>query len=234
MNAEPLSPDEFARLLSLPGEDPERRRAESLPQFAAMRRMLAEFERRDPASVEGARVEVAKRELAVRLDALGVPFASREAARAGSSPEARAQRDWTKTLFGWMHQPAARSGLAFAALLMFATFVWWSQSRTPAPGVVRGGGEAPAFELRAPRFEPGGVMLSWSAVPGAESYRVVFYGPDLSEVAHRDVNAALSLELSAGKLPDGLHSGEHVAIAIEALRGPDVIATSKSRAIPLP
>jgi len=234
MSRAPLTPDEFARRLALPPGDSERQAAESSSEFAAMRRMLSEFEQPNDASLDEAQVDNAKRQLARRLAVLGVPHGRPADAGAEARDSGLRGPRWFESLLDQLHHPVARSGLAFAAILIVASVAWWSQQRGPAPGPLRGASESATIAVDPPRFAPGSVTLSWSRVSGADSYRVTFFGADLTEVARRDSLTTNSLVLQAGELPPGLQSGQRVAFAVAALRGGDTISDSKAQFIQLP
>jgi hypothetical protein len=94
--------------------------------------------------------------------------------------------------------------------------------------------EAGAFEVTIAHEHRDAVDLSWSPVPSADAYRLVFLGADLTEVAHLDVPNGTRLELRRGALPSGAPSGTRVAIEVVALRLGAPIATTPTRAVLLP
>jgi hypothetical protein len=130
-------------------------------------------------------------------------------------------------------RPVARPAFALAALLMVAGASWW-MVRERAPRAVRGtGGEAGI--VVAVRSEAAGVVeLSWAPVPGAQRYRVRFFGPSLREVSRTDDVAEPKLRLERDALPPGTTAGEEILVEVAALRGEDVLAVSTPRPVRLP
>ena len=88
--------------------------------------------------------------------------------------------------------------------------------------------------LAAPALAEGRLGLAWSTVPGADAYRVVFYGAELAQLAQIDSLAWPRCELKAGALPTGLVSGGRVEVEIVALFHGDPLSRSKLRLVTLP
>jgi len=224
MSEERFTPDEFARLVSLPASHPDRQRAERTSQFEAWRVMLREFEQPSGAPLSAAELAAAGRELERRVVQTLDPIS-----RVVTRPS------WSGALSAWLRGPASRPALALAAIVVVTgAALWVATSRPPGPRAVRGAGEAPAIVLAPPRAVEGGIELRWTPVAGAEAYRVVFYGADLGESARVDGLSAPRLVLRRDALPSGLQHGGQALVEVTALRGGDPVATSPTRAITLP
>jgi len=231
MTEERITPEEFARLISLPESDPDRRRVAGTPAFEALRAMHADFERPAETKIPPEDARRAREELTGRL----------RAARAAGEPRAAAERaphgihgaGPIERLVTWLRTPAGRAGLVFAVLVIVAGLGWWGRSRESA-ALFRGESSDGAFVPVAAAPKNGEVAIQWGAVSGADAYRVVFLAPDLTERAHVDVGATTGTRLRAGALPPGLATGSRVPVEVVALRGGRVIATSSTREIQLP
>ncbi len=222
--------DDFARILSLPPEHPERRAAEKDPAFDAWERMQAVFESSQDAPLSEAEIAGPRAELSARLQrTLGI-------AMPGASAPARSVRSHGESggWLGWFGAPAGRAALAFAVVAIVAASGWWISSRSPQEPAIRCGGSADALVLGEPDSAAGKLGLSWSAVPGAESYRVVFYDAELAEVARMDSVREPRLELLPGSLPAGLTAGARVEVEIVAIVHGDPVSRSRLRQVTLP
>lgn len=233
MNDKRFTPEEFARWMALPEDHPERRALIESPQFEAWRAMHHAFVSAEPASDSAGAGE-----LAARLErSLGIaitPAAGATAARV--EPSSRAARhegaSWNERLRS-LFSPALRPAFALAAVAVVAAASWWSFERARAPEVVRGG-EPHGFAIAEPRPVPGGIRLSWPAVPEADAYRVILLGAGLSEIARIEDLREPSVVLNAASIAGGLRSGSEVQVEVTALRAGDPIATSRVRAIRIP
>ena len=136
-------------------------------------------------------------------------------------------------VLAWLTSGGGRPALAVAGALIVVGLGWWATQRPTRDETSRGIAEPGAFELTTKK-QGDAMVLSWNAVEGADSYRVVFLGAGLAEVAHQDVSTGTSLALRAGALPAGVASGSRVSIEIVALRMGGDIATSPARTILLP
>lgn len=235
MSHERLTPEEFARLLSLPQYHPERLRAASTPEFEARVRLLREFEAPAP-DLLPPDTPAAARELEARVR--GNVRESRDDARGRIAPAplggqlSPAPREKSGSLlralvglFGGTPQRA----VAFAGVLAIAITGTWLMTRETPERAVRGADQAAAIEIAAPRATAHGVELSWTPVPGADAYRVVFYASNLEELARVGPVTGTRLELRSDALPAGLRAGTEMLAEVTALRGEDPIATSKPR-----
>jgi len=232
MTPERYTPDEFARLMALPDGHPDRQSAEQSAQFRAWRLMLREFEQPEAALASPSELESAAREVEARV----ARALTARAAAGAEAPRHRTvpHRALVASLVAWFRRPAMRPALAVVAVVLVAGVALWSSTRGPATRAVRGPSEASSFVLNAPRAVPGGIELTWTPVPDAEAYRVVFYGTDLQESARVDGLTRPGLLLHADALPAGLPHGGHVMAEVTALRHGDPIVTSASRLVRLP
>ncbi len=222
MSPERMSPEEFARLMALPADHPERRRMEHSPEFEARVHLLHDFE--SPGDGQLTPDErAAGRELEARL----APMIA--TARAAAPPRTR------RAAWSWLKGGGTpRAALAFASVALVAVLATWMTTHDGARRAVRGAPETAAFELAAPRPTAGGVRLAWPAVAGADHYRLVFFGPDMDERARIESLTSTTLELRAGALPAGLTAGTEALVGVVALHGPDPLATTPARLVRLP
>jgi len=226
MDDDRLTAEDFARLAALPEDHPERRRWATSPEFEARMRLWREFEAPSGASLPGG--AAATRELERRMQ----PTVRGEAATLGGTPasaisRATAKRSWLRSLF----DRPPRAALAFATIVVVAIASTWLLGHEQTPPAVRGGPERAAFELMPPQASSQGLELSWSAVPGADGYRVVFYGADMAEIGRIDRVRETHVQLRSGALPQGLAPGKEVLAEVTALSGDDPIATTKPRLV---
>lgn len=228
MTDQRFTPEEFARLLALPAGHPERVRAEQDPRFDAWRRMLTAFEKRDSHGLAADEIREADAALARRLEAdLGIGTTALEAPR--PTRRARDERESGRGLFGWL-MPRWAPALAVATL-MVAGGVWVYSARGPGERVVRGGeAGAPALTLSV----RDGRDLTWSAVTGADEYRVTFLGPDLRELARLEGLTVTTLSLRSGSLPAELERGREIAVQVAAYREGHLLAESPATAVRVP
>ncbi|HTM58437.1 MAG TPA: hypothetical protein VL123_08490 [Candidatus Udaeobacter sp.] len=232
MNDDRLSAEDFARLTSLPEDHPERRRWAGSPEFEARLRLWREFETSAGGSLSAEDAGLAARELERRVESeVRGGAAGRGGAVAAPSRDAAAARpagrSWLQRIFG----APPRAAVAFATILVVAVATTWFLARERTVPAERGTVEHAAIELMAPRPTANGIELDWTRVAGADGYRVVFYGAELTEVARIDRVSTTHVELRSGALPQGLVAHRDVMAEVQALHGEDVIATSKSRMV---
>jgi hypothetical protein len=235
MSDDRLTAEDFARLITLPEDHPERRRLYGSPEFEARMRLWREFETYGAGGLPAAEAETAARELEMRLGP-AVRGEATAAARGSASASAGAgerdsrrrgpARSWLQSLFG----APPRSAVAFATVLIVGFAATWLLTRE-GTHAVRSAPEHAAIEMAAPRATPQGVELSWTEVPGADGYRVIFYGADLVEIARLDHVAGTHVELRLQALPPGLRAGKDALAEVTALHGEDPIAPSTPRLI---
>ena len=231
------SPEDFARILSLPPAHPDRLAAESDLAFEAWVRMHEAFESRTGGPLNEAQMAGPRAELTARLQGtLGLPPSkSRSQAREAAAPATPARSGGVLDgLLGWLGAPAGRAALAFGVLVIVAASGWWITSRPPETPAIRGGDTTGVPVLAEPASANGRLDLSWSTVPGADGYRVVFYDAELAQVAQIDSLRQARCELRAGVLPSGLASRARVEVEVVALSHGDPLSRSRLRSITLP
>jgi hypothetical protein len=231
---ERLSPEEFARLMSLSPDHPDRIRAAATPEFAALSTMWSDFEQSVSMPASAGDVESARTELRRRIDPVlerGAPVLSDAGLAAREGPQSDAGGGGLATL---LRGPAARFGLTFAGLALVAGMAWWWSGAGDQGRAVRGESSNTGFGFSSIRMAPGAVLLEWRPEAGADAYRITFLGPDLREIARLDEVHSTDIALQADALPAGLKSGKRVAIELVALRGGDSIATAPARSVRLP
>jgi hypothetical protein len=230
MTDHPFSPEEFVRLLSLPEGHPERLRAESSGMLEAWRRMLVEFEA--PPVQVASPDELASADAALERRMAGAIGASPGRRAIPAVPGASGAGFWSR-LAGALSRPAVRPAFALVVIAIAAGGLWWAKANR-TPGAVRGGSGEATFKVAA-HAEAGGMLeLSWAAVPGADGYRVRFFGGTLREIARLDHVSEPMLRLGPDSLPAGLGPGAEVMVEVAAVRGGDVIAVSGPKAVRLP
>jgi hypothetical protein len=234
MTDERIAAEEFARLMRLPDDHPDRRRAAASPQFEAMRLMLTEFEQPSGALPEAGQLEAATVELRRRLSAAGFPAGGAGVMPAAGEHSSRSPRSIAERLLGVLGGPGARRGLAFACALIVLGAGWWATHRSPQEATMRGILEPGAFALSISSEGSHSLDLTWTAVPGADGYRVTFLGADLGEIGHLDVAHGTRLVLHARDLPGGVAPGLHASLEVVALKDGAAIATTPARPVLLP
>ena len=231
------TPEDFARILALPPEHPERRAAEADPAFDAWIPMLAAFESSTSGPLSEAEMAGPRAKLSARLERkLGFAPAKAGARASGTVSQARPVRGGgvLDDLLGWFGAPAGRAALAFGVVAIVAASGWWLTMQRSEPPAMRGGDTTAVPVLASPVLAKGRLGLAWNTVPGADSYRVVFYDAELAQVAQIDSLAGPRCELKAGALPQGLVSGGRVEVEIVALFHGDPLSRSKLRLVTLP
>lgn len=225
MSGADWTPDEFARLMALSPDHPERVAAEADPAFVAWARMAGVFESGDGAPLDEAALAPRRAELARRLERELRPVADVAPRRAG----------WFERFVAGWATPPGRAAFAFAALVCVASAGWWLMANRDAGEPMRG---APT-EVREVRWlEParadGKLRLRWDAVPGAERYELVFHSAELVELARVDAGASTDREFAAGSLPAGLAAGARIEVEVVAIARGDELARSRLVELQLP
>jgi len=228
MNEREFQPEEFARLLALPQDDPERVRAERSSRFVAWKHMLEAFE--SPVDELLAAPERARAEAAL---AERVQRAMTHVGTAEPSPRRSAltKASWLERWMAGNRWAALRPALAVAAAIVVVGVGWWSIGHFNQPAAVRSAGES-VVALRSTSVSQG-VELRWSAVPETRFYRLTFFGPDLTERARIDSLLDTDFVLRAASLPAGLSRGQPVMVEVTAVRRADVVR-SRPVSIQLP
>lgn len=223
----------LGRVAALPAGHPERAHLDDCARCRSLLAMLTEFETpaRAPEGARFADADAALRATIAGLAAEGEP---------DPAPPVAARASRAADRGGWLARllpvaPLPRFAAAFAALAVVALAALLL-GRGPANEPLRDAtpGAGAAFTVAEPRAIAGGVELAWTAVPGADRYRVVFLDAALDPVARADAGAATRLVLRADALPAGLAHGAAVGWQVEALAGNDLRATSPARALLVP
>lgn len=227
MSGADWTPDEFARLMALPADHPERISAEADPAFAAWARMAGVFESGETAPLDEAALAPRRAELMRRWKAeLRPPVAS---------APANLRSGWLERLVTAGSTPPGRAALAFAALVCVASAGWWITVRRESGEPMRGASaEAHEVRWREPSRGANALELSWDAVPGAERYELVFHSAELVEVARVDAGTATRRAFEARALPAGLASGARVEVEVIAFAKGDELSRSSLREVELP
>jgi hypothetical protein len=226
------TPEEFARLLSLPEGHPDRIAAEADPAFDAWRRMSEAFVRNDAGPLDEADLAGPRAELSARLEReLGIAPAGAPARRRSVIP---ARGSWLDAFFGPRGGPAPRAALALAVLSVVALAGWWVMARPPGAPALRGAPPPEGVVLAPPVRTGPSLELHWAVVTGADAYRVVFYDATLAEVARVDSLVAPMLVLSSSALPAGLVAGARVEVEVVALSRGDPVGRSRLSPVTLP
>lgn len=223
----------LGRVAALPTGHPERAHLDECARCRSLLAMLTEFETpvRAPALARFADADAALRATIAGLAAEGEP---------DPVPPVAARTSRAADRGGWLARllpaaPLPRFAAAFAVLAV-VTLAALLLGRGPAHEPLRGAapGAGAAFAAAEPRVVAGGVELAWTAVPGADCYRVVFLDAALDPLARADAGAATRFVLRADALPAGLAHGATVGWQVEALAGDDLRATSPARALLVP
>jgi hypothetical protein len=188
------------------------------PDFEARLRLFREFE--SPSATPSFATADADR-LATRVLAALPPVRARES------------RSWLAGLLSLFAQPGPRAALALGTLAVVAGTATWFAGRNTAPDRAVRGEAGSTFVITEPRRLANGIELSWTAVPGATGYRVLFYGVDLHEITRVDQVKETKLLLDPAALPAGLTAGQEVLIEVSALVGSDPMVTTPNRVVRL-
>jgi hypothetical protein len=240
MTPDELTPDEFARLVALPEDHPERRPWQGSALFESRLRMHQQFVTGEDAPSDAADRAGAERELGARLArVLATEHPPHEPGHGEGTRERVLEfrtdgKHHTRGTDGRTRAHTRGAVLALAAGLVVVAAATWIVMRPPEPRAVRGAGGAERLVLAEPRGTTGAADLEWTAVPEADHYEVVFYGSDLNEITRVKDLVLPRFELRAGALPAGLSHGEDVLAGVIAMHAGDPIATSKTRALHVP
>ena len=141
---------------------------------------------------------------------------------------------WLERSQASLRARGARFAWGAAALAVMVGGGIWLMDRTSADHPVRGAAEVQQLVLEAPRVTPGGVDLSWQSALPADSYRVIFYGRDLNEIARLDGLKQMRYELRWNSMPARLMRGSNVLVEVVALKAGDPIGKSSPRTFRIP
>ena len=226
MNLRPEPQEEMERLLALPEDHPDRRRAEASGQLEAWRRTLLAFETPVLEPPDG--FHALDRRLAERLEK-ALPPASDEAPNRGADRARAARLPAQSSWWALVLRPAFT-----VAVLVLVAGAWWLTERARTPHLRASQDATPAIELAVPGTGHGELRLSWNPVAGADAYRLEFYGPKLELLARVETRGETTLTLRGTALPAGLESGSEVMLEVTALRNGLSLASSRGRIVRLP
>jgi hypothetical protein len=247
-----LEPDELEGVRALPPDHPRRREVETCPRCRQLLLSYVEFleDRSAPDTIdrEGAAArlrEAFEREMG---GPAGAPMTQPEAPGGRSEDDARARTPsdvGPRSAGVWRPHRALRFVMAAAAVAVITSLIGVFLSdhvRRPAgrEDVLRTAPDSAGHRLRdrpilfQPRSVASGVELRWTSVPGADAYRVVFMGEDLSQLAILDTGPDTLAVLTLGSLPTGLRGGHTVAWQVEAMQGGYPMTSSETSLVRLP
>jgi hypothetical protein len=241
-----LAMDELESVRTLSPADPRRREIEACPRCRQSLLAYVEFleDRSAPPDVDRESAAAHLRQAFARAleeaadTAVATPPApSLPAAEPLARVARRVDRAW-----GW---PRFRAPMAWAtaAVVVVVGLAFYSGERwrRPAGGedVLRTAPDSAKHMAGRPSlFEPrpvsSGVELRWTSTQGADAYRVVFLGEDLSQLARLDAGPDTLAVLRPGSLPPGLFAGRTVAWQVEALQGGYAIGSSETSLVRIP
>lgn len=182
--------ESFAQVLLLHPGDPRRAHLEDCPRCSARRIALQSFLTMEPLP-EGIDLDEARKRLslAVRRQAAEAEFAGRRK---------------PATLRGLLLLPRWKPALGLAAALVLGTILIRStlDRRTDSEILLRGDGATEQALVLLPPVagSDGSIVLSWRKAPGAETYLVMIYGPDLAEIARFETGSDTTLALPPARL----------------------------------
>lgn len=205
-----LDIEAIAEVLQLPASDPRRRHVERCARCSALALAYEAFVRAEP--VAGADPADARRRLAAAVPGeKGPRVMSRRDAAPGRRRGAR-----------WILRPVW--GVATVVGLLVVVAVIRLHPWLPAPTVLRGGSNE-RIHVEAPvTGEDGAIELRWSAVEGADAYRVTLLAADLSEISTTAATPDTHLTLPPGSSAKGEKLRAYWQVT--AFAGGDPVATS--------
>ncbi len=227
---------EMQDVFELPRSHPRRRHLEECPRCASLFASLRSFSDTsdEPA---GADFEDADRRLSEAVENRIVRATSARADRASvqeSAPSAIAR------VFEYLQRSPLRpiTAVAVLAIALLGIRMIVNAPHEPSRTRTLRGETAPGKQqpvLESPRLlTDGGTRLSWRPVERAQSYRVVFYRADMSEVARWETGPESNLLLNAAKVEALAEAREPLFWGVTALRGRDEIGRSPIRVFTVP
>jgi len=223
VNETPLTPEQFARLMSLPADHPERLAWNGRPEFESMRSLYEQFESVPPSSVSERELREAEVALERRFrEALpSEPGVDAAIPRPAARPE-RASRPW------WIAFP--RPALAMAAVIVAVSGIWFTTR--PRSTALRGAQDVPV--ILEPRRVAESLEIRWTPVAGAEGYRLSFVDDSMREIAAVEAWPGTRYSLEASALPPGLEHGIDVIMQVQPVRGGVAGGAAGMRSIRVP
>jgi hypothetical protein len=232
MNPSCIRPEEFGNIEALCADDPIRVHLAECPRCQARWKAYRAFleDASSPArSADEAAAEAALGAM-VRTE-FGLPGAKQAVAREPRSPHA-----------GWRGWFSSRAGtrlliLTPSAALVAVAIVMLAANHRPLPGepAFRGSESSAILRLESPQALPdGSIRLSWSAVAGADSYRIRVLDTALDPVLQVTVSGETSTVVRMADLGDAARSGARYLWRVTVLREGEEIGTSGVGTLPVP
>lgn len=206
MTGTPLTHEQFAWLMSLPPDHPERLAWSGRPEFESMRALYEQFESPPAPAADDRAAREAEAEMERRFrDALpSEPVAPARPARPAARETAR---PW------WSVIPRPAYAMAAVVIVAAAGALYLTRPRVQE---FRGAEGAPV--ILEPRRIEGGLEIRWTPVAGAASYRLSFVDDSMLEIAAVEARSGTSYRLESSALPPGLEHGARVMVQVRPVR----------------
>jgi hypothetical protein len=219
----PLTPEQFAWLMSLPADHPERVAWSGRPEFESMRLLYDQFEGARGSSVSDGALREAEVVLERRFR--DAPQSESRLDPAGARParQGKTPRPW------WDVIP--RPAFAMAAAMIVVVAGVWLAAR-PRSTALRGAQDAPV--ILEPRHVAEGLEIRWTPVAGAGSYRLSFVDDSMREIVAVEDWPGTSYRLKTSALPPGLGHGASVIFQVQPVRGAAPEGAVGTRSIRVP
>jgi hypothetical protein len=235
--------EDLGGLSDLPPEDPRRKALESQPSARAQMRAYREFMSPgdDPVREQRREAEARLAEALARELGIAGGAATDTAAHTRSTRSDLRSQSARSPFLSWLGagSPRLAMGLAAVLILIAGGALIFRMMNERGGEQLRGSITPPAsgtWDAR-PTVESsaeGGIVLRWSAAPGADAYAVVFLGSDLAEVARVADLRGPKLVLERESLPHGLVPGAHALWRVMAYHGADEIGRSSTSPLVVP
>jgi hypothetical protein len=191
-----LSPDQLLVAKERPAGDPQRAHLASCARCQASLCNLESF-LDDEAVPEGARPDLARPRLTGAI-----------AQMTGTQRKTRLPASWTL------------GSLALAAVLVLVAVLPGTRDQIPTPSqVLRGNAQETTLDLGTEDIAAGHLALTWTRVPGADRYVLVFFDEGLQEIAR--VEAGDQIRWASTPPAEGIVFWQAIA-----LRGSETLAVS--------
>lgn len=207
--------ERIAEVAELPADDAMRRHVEGCPRCRNLWRSYQKFMSAEP--VAGFGIDAARRELDALIDT-----------KVGEKRPTASQRSSSRfpnALRGFLRPVPL---LATAAAAVVVAVVVWQQSRGPEGILLRDSSTSQTAAALAPaEVRPdGSILLSWTAVPGADAYEIRIYGPSFTEIYRHPNVTETSVVIDRSSLPSDLPPTLDLMWRVYALQSGDVVHVS--------